>query len=176
MQTLEEQRIAVYVIDSKSISEMLEDLRKLGTLFGTESSAQAAALSLEKRVNNFEGRSLTDGSQLVFIQISNEPLFTIGKESFVTNLIETAGGSSATKDVPSAYPKLSKETALALNPDVIILSDSEDNQAPNDVFRNSPAVKSGRVYKINADIISRPGPRLVDAVEQIAGFLHAEKN
>jgi len=77
-----------------------------------------------------------------------------------------------TRDIDSPYPKLSKETALALNPDVIILSDSEDNREPNDVFKNSPAVKNARVYRINADIISRPGPRLVDAMEQIAKDLH----
>ena len=56
-------------------------------------------------------------------------------------------------------------------PEVIILSDSEDNREPNEVFRKSPAVVNGRVYKIDADIISRPGPRLVDALEQIAGFI-----
>ena len=75
----------------------------------------------------------------------------------------------------SAFPKLSKETALALDPDVIILSDSPDNQGPNEVFVNSSAVKNKRVYKINADIISRPGPRLIDALEQIAKDLHPEK-
>jgi iron complex transport system substrate-binding protein len=77
--------------------------------------------------------------------------------------------------VDSAFPKLSKETALALQPEAIILSDSPDNQEPNEVFKNSPAVKNGRVYKINADIISRPGPRLVHALEQIARFLHPDK-
>ena len=71
-------------------------------------------------------------------------------------------------ECPLGFPKLSKETALALQPDAIILSDSTDNQEPNEVFKDSPAVKNGRVYKINADIISRPGPRLIDALEQIA--------
>jgi iron complex transport system substrate-binding protein len=74
----------------------------------------------------------------------------------------------------SPYPKLSKETAFALNPEAIILSESPDNQAPNDAFKNSPAVKNGKIYKINADIISRPAPRVVDALEQIARALHPE--
>jgi ABC-type Fe3+-hydroxamate transport system substrate-binding protein len=54
---------------------------------------------------------------------------------------------------------------------VIILSDSADNREPNDVFKRSDAVKNGHVLRINADIISRPGPRLVDALEQIAEYL-----
>ncbi|HEX2640971.1 MAG TPA: hypothetical protein VHL50_10385 [Pyrinomonadaceae bacterium] len=56
---------------------------------------------------------------------------------------------------------------------MIILSDSEDNREPNEVFKDSPAVKSGRVYRINADIVSRPGPRLVDALEQIANDIRS---
>ncbi len=90
-------------------------------------------------------------------------------------IIDKAGGRSVTSDVGTAYPKLSKETALALQPEAIILSESPDNQEPNEVFKNSPAIKNGRVYKINADLLSRPGPRLVDALEQIARFLHPEK-
>ena len=112
---------------------------------------------------------------LVLVQISREPLFTIGKGAFLNDLIDRAGGESVTAGVETAFPKLSKETASGLNPEVIILSDSEDNQEPNDAFKNSPAVRSGRVYKINADIISRPGPRLVDALEQITRDLHPEK-
>ena len=112
---------------------------------------------------------------LVFVQISKEPLFTIGEASFVTGVIADAGGKSVTANVETAYPKLSKETAVTLNPEAIILSESEDNSEPNEVFKNSPAVKNGRIYKINADLLSRPGPRLIDALEQIAQHLHPEK-
>lgn len=175
MRTLDQQGIAVYVMDAKSIAEVIDDLRTLGGLLGTESAARSLATDLEGRVRKIE---LTEGPEAgprVFIQISNEPLFTIGRESFLTELIGAAGGESVTKDVPSAYPKLSKERASAMNPEVIILSDSDDNREPNVVFKNSEAVKNGRVYRINADIISRPGPRLVDALEQIAEFLYAQK-
>ena len=108
------------------------------------------------------------------MQIDKESLYTVGKDSFITDLIGRAGGKSVTAEIASAYPKLSKETALALEPDAIILSESADNLAPNDVFKNSPAVKSGRVYKIDADLLSRPGPRIIDALEQIAAQLHPE--
>jgi iron complex transport system substrate-binding protein len=79
-----------------------------------------------------------------------------------------------TANIEMAYPSLSKETALALNPEAVILSDSEDNREPNDVFKNSPAVRNGKVFKINADLISRPAPRIVDALEQMAKALHPE--
>ena len=87
-------------------------------------------------------------------------------------MINKAGGISATKDLATAYPKLSKETALALNPDIIILSESSDNDEPSEVFKNSNAVKNNKVFKINADILSRPAPRIVAGLEQIAEKIH----
>jgi len=171
--TLDEQGIAVFVSDAKSLDDVYRSFDQFGDLFGTKKQASNIISGLKRRAEAV--RTRVDGKAnppKVFVQISNDPLFTIGKNSFLTEILEQAGGTSATKDVATAYPKLSKETALALNPDVIILSDSDDNKEPNEVFKNSPAVKNGRIYRINADIISRPGPRLVDAIEQIATDLY----
>ena len=172
MRTLEQQNIAVYVTDPKGIDGVAENLRTFGKLFGTDTKADRLAGELKQRAAAVDEQVKTGPRPKVFVQISNEPLFTIGKDAFVTALVERAGGESVSSEVSTAFPKLSKETASAMSPEVIILSDSEDNREPNEVFRSSPAVKNGRVYRINADIISRPGPRLVDALEQIAGFLH----
>ncbi len=169
---LAEQNIAVYVTNPNSLTDVFANLRKLGELFGTSEKADKLVADLEKRTNEIEQKVKDKKSVKVFVQISKEPLFTVGGKSFLTDLIKRAGGESVTADVAEAYPKFSKETALALQPDVIILSESEDNKEPNDVFKNSPAVKNSKVFKINADIISRPSPRLVDALEQIAEKIH----
>jgi len=170
--TLDDQGIAVFVSDGKSLDDVYRSLNQFGDLFGTKKRAANLVSDLTQRADAV--RSSVEGKPTpkVFVQISNDPLFTIGKDSFLTEVLEHAGGTSATKDVPTAYPKLSKETAMAMDPDVIILSESEDNREANAVFKNSTAVKNGRVYRVNADILSRPGPRLVDAIEQIARDLH----
>ncbi len=179
--TLGEQGIAVYVTNPKTLDGVLENLRQMGDLFETSDIARKKVIDLEGRVSivwnefqRFGDPRPSPRPPKVFLQISRDPLFTIGNESFLTELIEKAGGDSVTSNVATAYPKISKETALALKPDVILLSDSEDNTGPSDVFKDSPAVKNGRVYKINADIISRPGPRLVDALEEIAKDLRSK--
>jgi iron complex transport system substrate-binding protein len=169
------QKIVVYVSNAGNFEDVVRGVKDLGYLFGTSNAADAAAAELERRASAITAGVSGVVQTRVFVQISKEPLFTIGKTSFLTEIIKRAGGTSVTRDVPSGYPKLSKETALALDPEVIILSDSEDNPEPNAVFKNSTAVKNARVYKINADIISRPGPRLIEAMEQIAGFLHGGK-
>jgi iron complex transport system substrate-binding protein len=184
--TLEQNGIAVYVTNPRTLPDLYEkNLNELGIIFNTYETAND--LSHKLNLRHVEICIITGGclggdkdgpasdAVKTFVQISREPLFTVGKESFLNQLVRDAGGLSATENIGTAFPKLSKETAVALNPEVIILSESEDNQEPNDAFKNSPAVKNRRVYKVNADILSRPGPRLVDALEQIAKLLHPEK-
>jgi cobalamin transport system substrate-binding protein len=175
MNTLEQNGIAVYVTNPTSIDGVLSDLMKLGDLFGTLDVTSALLNDLQSRIDEVSLRVGEGKRPNVFLQISKEPLFTIGQQSFMTAIIEKAGGHSVTADVGSAYPKLSKETALALSPEVIILSASDDNSSPNEVFKNSPAVKNARVFSVNADLLSRPGPRLVDALEQIARDIHPDE-
>ena len=171
---LENQKIAVFVTNPESLEEIYKSITEIGEIFGKKENALELVENLERRVELVQREIDILEKPRVFVQISREPLYTIGKDSFITDLIERAGGISMTETVATAYPKISKETALALQPDVIILSDSSDNTEPNAVFENSPAVKKGKVYKIDANILSRPGPRIVDALEQIAKKLHPE--
>jgi len=163
------------VTNPTTMDGVLSDLQKLGGLLGTADETSVLLNSLQERLDDVSERTANERSVPVFLQISREPLFTIGRESFMTAIIEKAGGRSVTANVETAYPKLSKETALALDPEVIILSASDDNRAANDAFRNSPAAKNGNVFSVDADLLSRPGPRLVDALEQIARDLHPDK-
>lgn len=169
---LEAQNITVFVMNPKSLDDVLTNLSQLGEIFGTRMRTAELLNILQTRIIEINENVAGKPKVKTFVQISKEPLFTVGKESFLTEIIERAGGVSVTKDVPTAYPKLSKETALALNPDVLILSESPDNTEPNEVFKNSNAVKKEKVFKINADILSRPSPRLIDGLEQIAEVLH----
>jgi len=80
--------------------------------------------------------------------------------------------------VPGAWPKYSAESALAAKPEAIILptggSMGAANSAVTDALRQSPAALAGRVYKINDDHLARPGPRIVDGLEEIARALHPD--
>lgn len=164
----EENGIAVFVTNAESLDGVLRNIQQIADVLGTEKKAEKLVSELKARIFAVENNVTDKPKTKVFVQISKEPLFTVGKDSFLTEIIERAGGVSVTKAVETAYPKISKETALALNPEAIILSESPDNLEPNDIFKESPAVKSGKVFKINADLISRPAPRIVDALEQIA--------
>lgn len=172
--TLEQQNIAVFVTNPQNIDGIYQSILQIGDVVGEAEKAKILVESLRKRAADVEARTLSAKDVKVFVQIAKEPLFTVGKNSFMTDLVGRAGGISVTADVNEAYPKFSKETALALQPEAIILSESDDNQEPNDVFKNSPAVKNGKIFKIKADLLSRPGPRMFDGLEQIAKALHPE--
>ena len=174
MRTLAVRNIAVYVVDSKSVKDVLVSMITIGDILGTKSEAQSAVAGLERRIDLV--RSSVNGRPIrrVFIQISKEPLFTAGHDAYMNEAVRIAGGDSVTSGIPGAYPNLSRETALKLDPDAIVISDNEGNHEPNSAFANSAAVKNGEVFRINADLFSRPGPRVVDAIELIARDLHPE--
>lgn len=172
--TLDAQNIAYFVTNPNSLDDIYKTIYQIGEIFGENERANQTVDKMKRRVADVETRTTSSTSVKVFVQIDKNSLYTIGKDSFITDLINRAGGESLTKDLTTAYPKISKETALALNPERIILSESENNREPNEVFVNSPAVKNGKVFTVNADLLSRPGPRIVDGLEKIARALHPE--
>lgn len=172
--TLESQNIAVFVTNPKDLDGVYRSIFQIGEILERDNKAGEIVGEMKRRAADVEARVRTTKDVKTFVQIAGEPLFTIGKDSFITDLIERAGGVSVTANIAEAYPKFSKETALALQPEAIILSDSPDNLEPNNIFKNSPAVKNGKVFKINAALLSRPAPRIVDALEQLARDLHPE--
>ncbi len=165
--SLEQQGIKVFVSNPDSLEAIFVDIEKIGEIMNKKSEAEQLTAKLRERVRSVEKKTQNLPKPRVFVQI-DKSLFTVGKGSFINDLIRKAGGVSVTENLETSYPKISKETALALNPEIIVLTDSYDNDEPNDVFRNSDAVKNGRVIKVNSDIFSRPGPRIVGALEQLA--------
>jgi iron complex transport system substrate-binding protein len=169
--TLDEQNIRVFVTGPTTLDGIYASIEKIGQIVGETERSADLVHRLKARAAEARGPTTYGSRRRVFVQIDKDALYTIGSESYITDLISLAGGVSATAELATAYPKISRETALAMNPDVIVISESEGNREPNEAFRNSPAVRNGRVYRINADLLSRPGPRVIDALEQIAAKL-----
>ncbi len=172
--TLAQQEIAVFVTDPTSLDGIYNSVSKIAAIVGKAEKGERLVDQLKARVSNARGTIVYGSVPRVFVQVDKDSLYTVGKDSYITDIIARAGGVSATAGLDAAYPKISRETALAMNPDVIVISESEGNREPNEAFRNSPAAKNGRVYKISADLLSRPGPRVVDALEQIAEKLKVD--
>lgn len=175
---LDEHRIAVYVTDPRDLEGVFRSIQNLGKLLNQEQRAEETVSRLRGRATAVTEAVKSAKSIRVFYQLSAEPLYTAGRDSFVTDLIRRAGGVSVTSDVPEAWPRYSQEAAVAARPEAIILpTDGSMGSANSQVaegLKRSPAAVSGKVYKINGDFLSRPGPRAVDGVEALAHALHPE--
>jgi len=177
-QQLTGQNIAVFVTDPHDLEGVFRSIGQIGEIVGEKDQANLLVQKLRGRTNAVEQAVKGKQPVKVFYQVSGEPLYTTGHDSFVTDLMRRAGGASVTADVPGAWPKYSSESALAARPDAIILPTGGSMGAANasvaEALRQSPAVQQGRVYKINDDHLARPGPRSVDGLEEMARALHPD--
>jgi iron complex transport system substrate-binding protein len=176
---LDERGIAFYITDPRDLDGLFRSIASLGELLGESERAGQVVQSLRARASTVEEKVRASKPLTVFYQVSAEPLYTAGRESFITDLIRRAGGQSVTADVAGAWPRYSDEAALAARPEAIIMptGDSMGAAANADIaasLRKSPAARDGRIYRINGDYLSRPGPRLVEGLEQMAHALHPE--
>ena len=177
-QQLQGQNIAVYVTDPHDLEGVFRSIGQIGEIVGEKDKANVLVQKLLERTNAVEAAVKQKQPVRVFYQVSGEPLYTIGHDSFITDLMRRAGGASVTADVPGAWPKYSNESALAARPEAIILPTGGSMGSANanvaDALRQSPAALQGRVYKINDDHLARPGPRSVDGLEEMARALHPD--
>jgi iron complex transport system substrate-binding protein len=104
-----------------------------------------------------------------------DPVITIGKHAFITELIEIAGGHSATSDLPQEWPQISLEAVLARKPDALLLERGSKMSAQQILSRpgwsSVPAVRNHRIYYVD-DRIELSSPVVFDALEELARQLH----
>jgi iron complex transport system substrate-binding protein len=175
---LDQQGIVVYVTNPRSLDEIFRSITAFGEMFDTAEQATRVAAELRKRSDAVATAIDGIAPVRVFYQVADEPLYTIGREAYLTDLVRRAGGVSVTADVPEAFPRYSDEAALSAKPEAIILPTGGTMGTANSTvaapLRDSPAVRNNRVYKINDDYLSRPGPRLIDGLEALARALHPD--
>jgi iron complex transport system substrate-binding protein len=175
---LQGQNIAVYVTDPHDLEGVFRSIAQIGEIVGKKDQANLVVQRLRERTSAVEQAVKQKQPVRVFYQVSGEPLYTAGHDSFVTDLMRRAGGASVTAEVPGAWPKYSNESALAARPEAIILPTGGSMGAANasvaEALRQSPAVQHSRVYKINDDHLARPGPRSVEGLEEMAHALHPD--
>ena len=177
-QQLQNQNIAVFVTDPHDLDGVFRSIEQIGLIVGHTQQAEQLIQNLRDRTRVVEEAVKGRPPVRVFYQLSAEPLYTAGHDAFVTDLMRRAGAMSVTADVPGAWPKYSNESALAAQPEAIILptggSMGAANSTVTEALAKSSAALQGRVYKINDDHLTRPGPRSVDGLEAMARALHPE--
>lgn len=184
VEELERLGLTVIALNAKSIEEVFENIRLVGKAVGQLEAARELTTKLEQRTKAVtdKAKDLPDSQRpRVFYEVQDEPLMTAGPGTFIDDLIHLAGGVNIASDAAAKYPVYNLETLIERNPEVIIISVGHGSIAASVEAVKSrkrwqiiDAVKNNRVYGINADLVSRPGPRIVDGIEEMARFIHPD--
>ncbi len=169
--------IPLYGVTAHTMDETLFSIEDLGRVLNREAEARRLVEQLRQRIAAVEHRVAGRRPPKVLFVVWYRPLTTAGRRTFVDDVIRRAGGVSITDDLPGEWPRMSLEEALRRNPDVILFPRSESFAPDLDEFQRLPgwrdlrAVRDRRLYFVS-DTIIRPSPRLVNALEEVAGILH----
>jgi cobalamin transport system substrate-binding protein len=169
---LEELGIAVYVTNPRSIDGVIESVEKLGDLIDAPERTRQLTSDLRGRINTVETRVAGAAHPSVLVILGTEPLITVGARSFINDLVNRAGAHSISATEEADYPQYSMETVIAKQPEIILLQGGGNDLTPR--LRQTPAARANRVYHIDDDLLLRPGPRIVEGLEQLAAKVHPE--
>lgn len=175
---LDQLRIPTFILAGRTVDDIFSQIQTLGRM--VERQAEAAALVMELRQHIAAVKQRVQGQPPVRVLyvLNSEPLITVGPGSFIDQLIGIAGGTNVAAKSATPYPRLSMETVLQEDPEVLIFpvgsaeGISESEQQAWRRWSGLSAVKQARLHQISADVLNRPGPRIGEAVERLAAVLH----
>ena len=167
--------------DPKNYEGLWENLRNIAALTGHEEETEVLIADLDARVKAVEEKiaPLSDRPSVFYELDATDPSapWTAGSGTFIDYIITTAGGFNAASALEGDYAQLSTEELIAVNPEIILLADAlygvtAESVAERAGWESMIAVTNNAIYPIDPNIMSVPGPRLVEALEITANLLH----
>jgi iron complex transport system substrate-binding protein len=162
-----------------NVDGVLEDMELLGRVTGHAEEAAAYADGMDARIDEIVAElPEEDQPPKVFHEVDNT-LFTAGPGSFVADLYELLKAENIAEATGEPFPQMTQEAIIAAAPNVIILADEGESESAETVSARPgwdaiPAVQEQRIYPVDPDIVNRPGPRVVEALETLSGLLYEE--
>ncbi|MCJ2670357.1 MAG: ABC transporter substrate-binding protein [Candidatus Thermoplasmatota archaeon] len=171
---LENRSFAVVVLDASDIDGVFDDIELVGSITDADAEAEGLISNLTTRVETIT--NLTHGVETpsVYIELDNN-LWTYGPGSFGDDLLGLAGGENIAGSMGYPWVKLDEEFVVTSSPDIIITVFTpveEIKSRPG--WSDIPAIQNDKVFAVDGDLISRPGPRIVDGLEELAHLIHPE--
>jgi iron complex transport system substrate-binding protein len=168
--------IPVLTIDSTSFEDTLHDIQTVGRLTGAEDAADRLVSKMLADEQQIEAKVAGEPAVSCFFEVYYPPLTTVGPNTFIADLLQRAGCDSVSSAAKSDYPEWSVDALVRENPSVYLVSSesgvSEAAVAKRPGFDAIAAVAQGHVALIDSDLVSRPGPRIVQGLVELARALH----
>lgn len=166
----------LFVTNPSTIAGVFRSIRNLGVLTGTPGRADSLLSLLQHTRDSLTLAARLRPPKSVLMLVSVRPLIAVGGGTFLHELLGLANARNVAESSAVAYPLMSREHILTLQPDAIILT-SDIAQSSRDVvdayaeWRNLKAVQNNSVIILNADLLSRPGPRIMEGLELLVDAL-----
>ena len=181
---LRELGYTVITVNADTIDTTLNDILLIGKVTGVSSAAEELVSSMKADLADIAKKTAGVEKPTILHCMWTDPLWVSGSGTFQDEMITAAGGSNAAA-AEGGWVALTMEKFLTLNPDIIVVDSGNGmgvgtDDALKDFFMKDPrmqslsAVQNERVYVVNADIIDRGGPRIVDGVETLAQIAHPD--
>lgn len=175
--------IPVVVLAPASFDAVYNSILQVGALTGTSDQAAQVVAAMQARVSAVTAVVATipaEARPSIYWEVTDDPLMAAGPRTFIDQMIGLVGATNIFADASEAYPQVNAETVFERDPQVILGPDSHGDAltlaavAARPGWAEIKAVRDGRVYTLDGDSVSRPGPRLADAIELLAATLYPE--
>lgn len=169
--------LTVLTLTSPSdINGVYHQIELMGKVTGHQGDADTLVTNMSHEVEDIGTQVSGKAAPTVYHEVDNT-YYSAGPGSFIDDLYNTLGAKNVAATSGEAYPQLSAEAIIAANPDVIILADEDSGESAVTVAARPgwsaiKAVASHRVYTVDPNIVSRPGPRIVDALKSLEADLY----
>lgn len=174
--------IKVLCFMSETMDEIMRDIEIIGKATGKKAEAEEIINSIKEK-RDYILEKVKDAEEVtVFYEIWHDPLMGAGKGSFMDELITLAGGKNIAYDTDGAYPQYDLEQLIERDPQVYLASKDSDDKTIESIklrpgYDAISAIKNDRIYLFKgneANLVSRPGTRIGEALEVVAKAIHPE--
>ncbi|MCK4274305.1 MAG: ABC transporter substrate-binding protein [Dehalococcoidales bacterium] len=181
---LEAKGFTVVAVNPTTIDEVIESITLIGKVTGAEEAAASLVADMQSHIKAVTDKTGTlteaEKSHALYI-VWHDPLMAAGAGTLQDEFIRTAGGINVADDL-DRYATISLEVVIASNPQVMIAGSGHGSGGEltfeyiqtEERLKDTDARQNGRIYSVNSDLAGRPTPRIVEALEQFAGFIHPE--
>ncbi len=181
IKNLEALNIPVISTEAMDFGSIFDSVKLIGKITGTEEKADALVNRMKESIAAISEKTKDKAKKKVFYLVWMDPMTTAGSGTFINDVILAAGGVNAAAKV-DGWAKYSAEELMLDNPDILVAAFhstddgiTKDNIAKNPIYSKLDCVKKGHIYVMSDDnIISRPGPRIVKAIEEMAAAFYGE--
>jgi ABC-type Fe3+-hydroxamate transport system substrate-binding protein len=177
---LDELKIPVFILRARSLEDVLSHIQLLGRIFDRSAAADAVTQHMRERLVQIVRQLESAKRRRVLYVLSSQPLITVGPDSYIHQMIGLVHGINIAAATSGAYPRLNMETVLKENPEVLIFPVGSTEGVPESErqtwnrWTGLSAVQHQRLHVVSSDALNRPGPRVVEGLEQLARAIHPE--